>query len=84
MLKDECQGRALHAHIIVFIIIAIENIQFQLVYLHFGKLQSNTFPERIPKISTDYKTNSTTHVKISQAVTGLLPEQLLQQHCYHV
>ena len=26
---------------------------FSLVYLHFGKLQSNTFNERIPKTSTD-------------------------------
>ena len=26
---------------------------FRLVYLHFGKLQSNTFTERIPKVSTD-------------------------------
>ena len=26
---------------------------FSLVYLQFGKLQSNTFTERIPKISTD-------------------------------
>ena len=26
---------------------------FSLVYLNFGKLQSNTFTEKIPKISTD-------------------------------
>ena len=28
---------------------------FSLVYLHFGKLQSNTFTERISKISTDHR-----------------------------
>ena len=32
---------------------------FSLVYFHFGKLQSNTFTERVSKILTDYKMNST-------------------------
>ena len=31
---------------------------FSLVYLHFGEVQSNTFTERIAKISTNLKTNS--------------------------
>ena len=42
------KGNALRACIIVFMLIAIKI--FRLVYLHFGKLQSKTFTERIPKI----------------------------------
>ena len=56
--KDDCHGDALRACTIVFILIQMASLQeiakiFSVVYLHFGKLQSNTFTERIPKMSTD-------------------------------
>ena len=59
-LKDECQGhQAYIACMYCFHLDPYRSLQqiaiqiFSLVYLHFGKLQSNTFTERIPKISTD-------------------------------
>ena len=63
-LKDECQGHVLCACIVIFTQIHTGRLQqiaikiFSLVYLHFGKLQSNTFTERIAKISTDQKTTT--------------------------
>ena len=62
--KNECRCHALcvyyrfHTESLQQIAIKI----FSLVYLHFEKLQSNIFSERIPKMSTDSKMISTTPV----------------------
>ena len=57
--KDECQGHALRACIVVFVRVHTGHLHqiaikiTSLVYLHFEKLESNTFTKRIPKITTE-------------------------------
>ena len=66
---DECQYHVLRACIIVFRRIHTRALQqtatksLVYMYLHFGKLQSNTFTERIPQISTDYRNDELNPIK---------------------